>query len=94
MSRDHRTSTPATQAAHPRQRWAKRDLCDCVLLLASSHEAVTLSALLILQFPLPGKEYLMNCSCQESCPCRPLAAQSLALVIAIMCLCSSVLQAN
>ena len=47
-----------------------------------------LSALLILQFPLPGKEYLMNCSCQESCPCRPLAAQSLALVIAFMSVCA------
>ena len=30
---------------------------------------------------VPGKRYLMGCSCQESCPCRPLVARSLSLVL-------------
>ena len=80
VSRDHRT-TPATQAAHPGQRWAKRDLC--VLLPGCDSQPCSYCS-----SRDPGKEYLMNCSCQESCPCRPLAAQSLALVIAFMSVCA------
>ena len=49
LRRDHRT-TPATQAAHPGQRWAKRDLCVFLPGYNSLSPAITI---------VPGKEYLM-----------------------------------
>ena len=71
VRRGQRT-TPATQAAHPGQRWPTRDLSRCYWQAVVAKQSNT---------TVPGKEYLLDWRCQVSCPCRSLAARSRALVL-------------
>ena len=75
VRRDWRSTLATLKLAQPGQRWHNVATSQC------SWQAVVCKA---CNTAVSGKEYLMDWSYQESCPCRPLSARSLALVLTFM----------